>query len=104
VQLGIDDFGTGYSSLSYLRRFPIDSLKIDQCFVHEIPANADDAAIVCAVISMGRTLKKRVIAEGIENREQLDFLKTQGCGEGQGYYFGPPVPAAQFDCLSYKGA
>jgi len=68
--------------------------------VHEIPANADDVAIVCAIISMGRTLKKRVIAEGIESRDQLKLLKSQGCNEGQGFYFSPPVPAAQF---SFKG-
>ena len=96
VQLAIDDFGTGYSSLSYLRRFPIDVLKIDQSFVHEISTNTEDAAIVCAVLSMGKTLKKRVIAEGVETREQLAFLRAEHCIEGQGYYFNHPVVAEDF--------
>ena len=87
--VAIDDFGTGYSSLSYLRQFPIDALKIDQSFVHEISAEPRAAPIVCAVISMGRSLGHRVIAEGVETQEQLAFLQAQQCGEGQGYYFQP---------------
>jgi diguanylate cyclase (GGDEF)-like protein len=96
VQLTLDDFGTGYSSLSYLRRFPIDALKVDRSFVREITSNPDDATIVGAVIHMGRSLKHRVIAEGVETQEQLAFLRSQDCDEGQGYYFSPPVPAEQF--------
>jgi diguanylate cyclase (GGDEF)-like protein/PAS domain S-box-containing protein len=99
VHLAVDDFGTGYSSLSYLRQFPIDVLKIDQSFVHQITANPDDSTIVSAIIDMGKNLKQRVIAEGIETQEQLAFLKARHCTEGQGYLFSPPVPAAQFSQL-----
>ena len=103
VQLTVDDFGTGYSSLSYLRQFPVDSLKVDQSFVHEISSHPDDAAIVSAVISMGNSLKKRVIAEGVETREQLDFLTAEGCEEAQGYYFNRPMVANQFAKLLEAG-
>jgi len=96
VQVAIDDFGTGYSSLSYLRQFPTSVLKIDQSFVHEISADRVGTSIVCAVISMGRSLGHRVIAEGVETAEQLAFLRAQHCGEGQGYYFSRPVAAEQF--------
>ncbi|PKO49572.1 MAG: hypothetical protein CVU28_15730, partial [Betaproteobacteria bacterium HGW-Betaproteobacteria-21] len=92
VQLAIDDFGTGYSSLSYLRRFPIDTLKIDQTFVHDIGAQTDDATIVSAVIGMGINLRQRVIAEGVETHEQLAFLRTRLCDEGQGFLFSHPLP------------
>ena len=96
VQLAIDDFGTGYSSLSYLRQFPIDTLKIDQSFVREITAGSLDDTIVSAVISMGKNLKQRVIAEGVETEEQLAFLRRLHCGEGQGFHFSRPVSAEEF--------
>jgi EAL domain-containing protein (putative c-di-GMP-specific phosphodiesterase class I) len=103
VHLAVDDFGTGYSSLSYLRKFPIDALKIDQSFVHQIATTPDETTIVTAVISMGRSLKLRVVAEGVETREQLDFLQAQQCEEAQGYYFSPPVPPQQFAKLLQTG-
>jgi len=96
VQVAIDDFGTGYSSLSYLRQYPIDVLKIDQSFVHEISAVPVGTSIVCAVISMAKSLGHRVIAEGVETKEQFAFLQAQRCGEGQGYYFSRPLVAEQF--------
>jgi diguanylate cyclase (GGDEF)-like protein/PAS domain S-box-containing protein len=95
VRLAIDDFGTGYSSLSYLRQFPIDTLKVDQSFIHEINAETDEATIISAVINMGCRMKHRVIAEGIETAEQLAFLRAHGCDEGQGYYFSRPIPATE---------
>ncbi|GAB2900359.1 hypothetical protein GCM10027046_31710 [Uliginosibacterium flavum] len=96
MRLAIDDFGTGYSSLSYLKRFPIDALKIDQSFVREITTNADDATIVNAVIGMGKNLKQKIIAEGVETAEQLALLQTQKCDEGQGFLFSPPLVADDF--------
>jgi diguanylate cyclase (GGDEF)-like protein/PAS domain S-box-containing protein len=103
VRIAIDDFGTGYSSLSYLRQFPIEVLKIDQSFVKEITADLNGAPIVTAVINLGRGLNHRVVAEGIETAEQLAFLQAHHCAEGQGYYFSPPVSAAQFSALILKG-
>lgn len=96
VRLTVDDFGTGYSSLSYLSKFPIDTLKIDRLFVEQITQNANDATIVSAVISLGKSLKQSVIAEGVENAEQYDFLCAHHCDEAQGYYFCPPMPAEHF--------
>lgn len=103
VQLAIDDFGTGYSSLSYLSRLPIHTLKIDQSFISHMTTNLDDAAIVSAVIHMGHSLRKHVIAEGVETPEQLAFLLAQHCDEGQGYYFGRPVSADAFFSLLHTG-
>jgi EAL domain-containing protein (putative c-di-GMP-specific phosphodiesterase class I) len=99
VQLAFDDFGTGYASLSCLRSLPVDALKIDQSFVRELPANADDASIVKAMITMGRSLRLRVVAEGIETRSQLAFLSAHNCPEGQGYYFSRPVSADECSIL-----
>jgi diguanylate cyclase (GGDEF)-like protein/PAS domain S-box-containing protein len=96
VRLTLDDFGTGYSSLSYLKRFPIDALKIDKSFVRGLCTNADDANIVSAVINMGRSFGLRVIAEGVETREQFLRLQAQQCAEGQGHYFQAPVGAREY--------
>ena len=95
VRIAIDDFGTGYSSLSYLKRFPIDSLKIDRSFVTELPGNQDDATIAQAIITMAHALRLKVIAEGVETEAQLEFLTANGCDEIQGYYFSRPLPAEQ---------
>jgi diguanylate cyclase (GGDEF)-like protein len=103
VRLAIDDFGTGYSSLSYLRKFPIDALKIDQSFIRQITTAPDDTAIVTAMISMGRSLKLRVVAEGVETQEELAFLQAHQCDEAQGYYFSRPVPPDQFATLLKSG-
>lgn len=96
VQIAIDDFGTGYSSLSYLSQLPIDVLKIDRSFVHAITGNNDNGVIVSAVIGMGASLSQRVIAEGVETKEQLDFLHAHHCDEGQGYLFSAAMPAEEF--------
>ena len=99
VHLSIDDFGTGYSSLSYLRHFPIDHLKIDKSFIDDLTNNADDKAIVKAIISLAKSLKLVTIAEGVETREQLDFLRAEGCDVIQGYYFSKPIPANELTRL-----
>lgn len=96
IRLAIDDFGTGYSSLSYLKRFPIDVLKIDKSFVDDIPFEADDMAIVTAIIAMGQALGFQVLAEGTERIEQIEFLKEKGCTMYQGYFKSRPVPAEEF--------
>ena len=99
LRLAVDDFGTGYSSLSYLMHFPIDALKVDQSFVHEITAEGDTSPIITAVIAMGRSLKQRVIAEGVETEAQLAFLRAQHCEEGQGFHFSRPLPPNRFAAL-----
>jgi diguanylate cyclase (GGDEF)-like protein/PAS domain S-box-containing protein len=99
VNISLDDFGTGYSSLSYLKRFPIDVLKIDKSFVDDVTTNANDAAIALSVISLAHNLNMRVIAEGVETREQVQFLTERGCDEMQGYYFSRPIGAEAFTAL-----
>src|SRR5712691_1641612 len=96
ISIAIDDFGMGHSSLSYLKRFPIDCLKIDRNFVEDLPDRFEDAAIVRSVIELAQGLNLRVVAEGVETKPQLDFLREHGCREVQGFYFGFPVPAPQF--------
>jgi diguanylate cyclase (GGDEF)-like protein/PAS domain S-box-containing protein len=103
IRLTLDDFGTGYSSLSYLRRFPIDTLKIDRSFVRDITADPDDAAIVQAVIAMAHRLDITVVAEGVETKAQLDFLCANRCDEIQGFYFSRPVPAEEITQLLREG-
>jgi EAL domain-containing protein (putative c-di-GMP-specific phosphodiesterase class I) len=103
VRVAVDDFGTGYSSLSYLQKFSIDALKIDQSFVRRITTAPAETTIVTAVISMARSLKLRVVAEGVESLRELEFLQAHHCDEAQGYYFGRPVPAAQFAKLLQTG-
>ena len=93
VKLAIDDFGTGYSSLSYLKRIPVDYVKIDQAFIRGLGEDAEDAAITRAIIAMAHGLSLRVVAEGVERREQLEFLKDERCDEVQGYLISRPVEA-----------
>lgn len=99
VTIAIDDFGTGHSSLSYLKRFPIDALKIDKGFVFDLPDKFEDAAIVSSVIQLANGLGLRVVAEGVEKREQLDFLREGGCRELQGFYFSYPIPLDEIEDL-----
>ena len=103
VQVAVDDFGTGYSSLSYLRKFPIDALKIDQSFVRQITTAPGEMTIVKAVIGMGRSLNLRVVAEGVETQQELEFLQAHHCDEAQGYYFSRPVVAGEFAVLLKGG-
>lgn len=99
IRFSMDDFGTGYSSLSYLKRFPLDVVKIALPFVKGLPNNQEDAAIAKTIIAMGRSLNLKVIAEGVETKEQLDFLRDNGCDEIQGYYYSPPLPADKIEKL-----
>jgi diguanylate cyclase (GGDEF)-like protein/PAS domain S-box-containing protein len=99
VRLAIDDFGTGYSSLAHLKRFPIDTLKVDRSFIREVPRDAEDRAITEAIIAMGKTLSLTVVAEGVETPEQQAFLRERSCDEMQGYYFSTPVTPVEFAAL-----
>ena len=94
ISIALDDFGTGYSSLSYLKRFPIDTLKIDRSFIRDVTSNPDDAALTTAIIAMAKSLNLQVIAEGVENLEQLAFLQQQACTAIQGYLISRPRPFA----------
>jgi EAL domain-containing protein (putative c-di-GMP-specific phosphodiesterase class I) len=99
VLVSVDDFGTGYSSMSYLRRFPIDKLKIDRCFIEQMTSRPEDASIVRAIISLAHSLRLKVIAEGVENPAQLQLLLELGCDQYQGFYFSPAVLPARFEEL-----
>jgi EAL domain-containing protein (putative c-di-GMP-specific phosphodiesterase class I) len=104
VRLAIDDFGVGYSSLAQIKRFPIDTIKIDRSFIRDIPQDAEDNAITETIIAMGKTLSLTVVAEGVETAEQLKFLRERGCDQMQGYYFNKPMAAGEFAGLVRKHA
>jgi EAL domain-containing protein (putative c-di-GMP-specific phosphodiesterase class I) len=97
VQISIDDFGTGYSSLAYLKRFPIDTVKVDRSFIRDIPADSGDMKIAKAIIAMAHALRLKVVAEGVETAEQLKFLRAELCDEVQGYFLCRPLPESELD-------
>jgi len=99
IRVALDDFGTGYSSLTYLKRFPIDILKIDRSFVSDIAEDEESGAIVKTIINLAHNLNMTVVAEGVETEAQLEFLRTNGCDEVQGYYFCKPLPSEE--CLEF---
>jgi EAL domain-containing protein (putative c-di-GMP-specific phosphodiesterase class I) len=103
LRLALDDFGTGYSALNYLKRYPVDTLKIDRSFIRGLGIDPEDMAIVHAVLAFARILKLHVIAEGIETAEQLAQLRAMGCERGQGYYFSRPVPGDEFGHMLKTG-
>jgi len=96
VRLAIDDFGVGYSSLTHLKRFPIDTLKVDRSFIRDLPEDIEDKAITEAIIAMGKSLNLTVVAEGVETEEQQNFLQQHACDEMQGYFFSKPIAAEAF--------
>jgi EAL domain-containing protein (putative c-di-GMP-specific phosphodiesterase class I) len=104
VSIAIDDFGTGYSSLSYLRQFPIDVIKIDRSFVKDISGDAKDAVIANAIIKLAHSLGYKVLAEGVETAVQSNYLQGQGCDLVQGFFFGRPVPAMEFEQVLHRRA
>lgn len=104
VKLALDDFGTGYSSLGYLKRLPVDTVKVDQSFVDGLGTDAEDSAIVAAVVNLGHTLALNVVAEGVETEEQLAELVALGCDNAQGFLFAPALPPAEFEALLEPGA
>lgn len=99
IGFSLDDFGTGYSSLAYLQRLPLDQLKIDRSFVHDLAENPNDAVIVETIIAMGRQLRLQVLAEGVETEAQYAFLNARGCDQFQGYLFGQALPLEEFERL-----
>jgi len=101
--VAIDDFGIGYSSLAHLKRFPLDAIKVDRSFIKDLMAHREDAAITEAIIAMGKSLKLKVVAEGVETKDQLSFLRKHDCDEMQGYYFSKPVTQNEFTQILQDG-
>jgi EAL domain-containing protein (putative c-di-GMP-specific phosphodiesterase class I) len=95
--IAIDDFGTGYSSLNYIKRLPLDKLKVDRAFIKDLPDDNDDKQITAAIIAMAHTLNLKVVAEGVETKEQMHFLQTLSCEIGQGYLFDKPISPEEFE-------
>jgi EAL domain-containing protein (putative c-di-GMP-specific phosphodiesterase class I) len=104
VELSIDDFGTGHSSLAYLKRFPVQCLKIDRAFIRDLGSDEDSAAIVRSIVALGRGLRMRTVAEGVETAVQLAMLRELGCDQYQGYLFAPPLEAAAVPALLGRGS
>jgi len=97
VSLAIDDFGTGYSSLAYLKRFPIQKLKIDRSFINDVATDSNDAAIAKSIISLAHNMGLKVVAEGVEDKHQMEWLRARGCDQAQGYYYSQPISASQME-------
>ena len=102
VRLAIDDFGTGYASLAQIKRFPIDTLKVDRSFIHNLPQDSENRSITEAIIAMGKALSLTVVAEGVETQDQWDYLRNHICDEMQGFYFSKPIAPDQFGDLLRK--